>query len=95
MLFVFHFLICFVFLNLFYENGFCSSLIVRLLSSFLFSQRKFLKLDVRNCPAMVFLRSVHTFSRFLKSNWSSNFDHAETGSGAKKELVLRCEVFTH
>ena len=30
------------------------------------------------------LRSVHTFLWFLKSNWSSDFGHAETGSGAKK-----------
>ena len=38
----------------------------------------------------VFLRSVHTFSCFLKSNWSSDFGHAETGSGAKKQVILRC-----
>ena len=31
-----------------------------------------------------FLRFVHTFSWFLKSNWSSDFGHAETGSGVKK-----------
>ena len=40
-----------------------------------------------------FLRSVHTFSWFLKSNWSSDFGHAETGSGAKKRVVLRREIF--
>ena len=33
--------------------------------------------------AVFFLRSVHKFSWFLKSNWSSDFGHAETGSGAK------------
>ena len=40
-----------------------------------------------------FLRSVHTFSWFLKSNWSSDFGHAETGNGAKKRVVLRREFF--
>ena len=40
-----------------------------------------------------FVRSVHTFSRFLKSNWSSDFGHAETGNGAKKRVVLRREFF--
>ena len=44
-------------------------------------------------PAMFFLRSVHTFSCFLKSNWSSDFGHAETGNGAKKRVVLRREFF--
>ena len=39
------------------------------------------------------LRSVHTFSWFLKSNWSSDFGHAETGSGAKKRAVLRSKNF--
>ena len=29
----------------------------------------------------------------LKSNWSSDFGHAETGNGAKKRLVLRREFF--
>ena len=29
----------------------------------------------------------------LKSNWSSDFGHAETGNGAKKELVFRREFF--
>ena len=41
----------------------------------------------------LFLRSVHTFSWFLKSNWSSDFDHAETGSGAKKRVVLGVTFF--
>ena len=41
-----------------------------------------------------FLRSVHTFSWFLKSNWSSDFGHAETGNGAKKRVVLRREIFS-
>ena len=40
-----------------------------------------------------FLRSVHTFSWFLKSNWSSDFGHAETGNGAKKRVVLLREFF--
>ena len=40
-----------------------------------------------NCfGALFFLRSVHTFSWFLKSNCSSDFGHAETGSGAKKRF---------
>ena len=43
--------------------------------------------------AVFFLRSVHTFSWFLKSNWSSDFGHAETGNGAKKRVVLRREIF--
>ena len=41
----------------------------------------------------VFLRSVHTFSWFLKSNWSSDFGHAETGNGAKKRVVLRRDIY--
>ena len=41
----------------------------------------------------VFLRSGHTFSWFLKSNWSSDFGHAETGRGAKKWVVLRRDFF--
>ena len=45
-------------------------------------------------PAMFFLRSVHKISWFLKSNWSSDFGHAETGSGAKKRVVLRREIFS-
>ena len=40
-----------------------------------------------------FLRSVHTFSWLLKSNWSSDFGHAETGNGTKKRAVLRRELF--
>ena len=43
--------------------------------------------------AVFFLRSVHTFSRFLKSNLSSDFGHAETGSGAKKRVILRRDIF--
>ena len=43
--------------------------------------------------AVFFLRSVHTFSLFLKSNWSSDFGHAETGNGAKMRVVLRREFF--
>ena len=41
----------------------------------------------------LFLRYVHTFSWFLKSNWSSDFGHAETGNGAKKRVVLGREFF--
>ena len=44
-------------------------------------------------PAMFYLRTVHTFSWFFKSNWSSDFGHAETGNGAKKRGVLRREFF--
>ena len=40
-----------------------------------------------------FLRSVHTFSWFLKSKWSSVFVRAETGSGAKKRVVFRRDFF--
>ena len=43
-------------------------------------------------PAII-LRSVHTFSWFLKSNCSSDFSHAETGNGAKKRVVWRREFF--
>ena len=42
----------------------------------------------------IFLRSVHTFSWFLESNWSGDFGHAETGSEAKKRVVLRREFFS-
>ena len=37
----------------------------------------------------LFLRSVHTFSLFLKSNWSSDSGQNETGNGANKRVVLR------
>ena len=47
---------------------------------------------LRNSSGYV-LRSVHTFSWFLKSNWYSHSGHAETGSGAKKREVLRREFF--
>ena len=40
------------------------------------------------------LWSVQTFSWFLKSNSSSDFGHAEIGKGAKKRVVLRCEIFS-
>ena len=43
--------------------------------------------------AVFFLSSVHTFSWFLKSNWSSDFSHAENGKGAKKRVVLRSGIF--
>ena len=43
--------------------------------------------------AMFFLRSVHTFSWFLESNWSCDFGYAATGSGAEKRVVLRREIF--
>ena len=33
------------------------------------------------------------FHDFLKSNGSSDFGHSETGSGAKKRVVLRREIF--
>ena len=49
----------------------------------------------KNCVgALSLLRSVHTVSLSLKSNWSSDFGHAETGSGAKKRVVLRREIFS-
>ena len=43
--------------------------------------------------AVCFLRSVHTLSWFLKSNWCGDFGRAETGSGAEKRVVLRREIF--
>ena len=43
------------------------------------------------CRVCSLLRS-HTFS-YLKSNWSSDFGHAETGSVARKRVVLRREFF--
>ena len=47
-----------------------------------------------NCiEALYFLRPVHTFSWFLKSNSSVDFGHAETGSGAKKRVVLLRKFF--
>ena len=43
----------------------------------------------RNSSGYVFYsRSNHTFSWLLKSNWSSDFGHAETESGAKERRVL-------
>ena len=44
--------------------------------------------------AVFFLGSVHTFSWFLKSNWSGDFGHAKTGNGVKKRVVLRREFFS-
>ena len=41
----------------------------------------------------LFFRSVHTFLWFLKSNWSSDFGNAETGSGCEKRVVLRRDIF--
>ena len=38
--------------------------------------------------AVSFLRSVHTFSWFLKSNWSSDFGHAETGNRVVRKRCL-------
>ena len=40
-----------------------------------------------------FLRSLHTFSWFLKSNWSSDFGHAETGNGPKSEWFCGVNFF--
>ena len=42
----------------------------------------------------LFLRLVHKFSWFLKSNWSSDFGHAEAGSGAKDRVLLPREFFS-
>ena len=44
-------------------------------------------------PAMFFKIGSHIFM-ILKSNWSSDFGHAETGNGAKKRVVLRREFFS-
>ena len=52
-----------------------------------------LRVDSGILSAMFFLRSFHTFSWFLMSIWSGDFAHAETGSGAKKPVVLRREIF--
>ena len=41
----------------------------------------------------LFLSSVHTFSWFLKSNWSSGFGHAETGGGAKRRVFCGVNFF--
>ena len=47
-----------------------------------------------NCiGALSFLKFCsHIFMIFM-SNWSSDFGHDKTGSGAKKPVVLRCEFF--
>ena len=37
----------------------------------------------------LFLQSVLIFSLFSKSNWNSDFDHADRRSEAKKRVVLR------
>ena len=63
----------------------CSSLLVITMGNF------FLRVVSGILPAVFFLRSVHTFFCFLKSNWSGDFGHAETGNGAKKRVVLRSE----
>ena len=89
-----NFNLIFTVFSIFFLNGFSNPFIVRSRSSFLFSQWKLFELYVRTCPAMFFLRSVHSFSWFLKSNWSSDFGHAETGNGAKKRVVLRGEIFS-
>ena len=42
---------------------------------------------------VIFIDSVHSFSRYVKLNWSSHFVHAKTGNGVKKQVVLRHKVF--
>ena len=42
----------------------------------------------------LFLRSIHKFSWFLKSNLSSSFGHANTGTGAKKRGIAAFICFT-
>ena len=44
-------------------------------------------------PAMFLKICLHIFM-ILKSNWSGDIGHAETGSGAKKRVVLRREYFS-
>ena len=41
-----------------------------------------------------FLKDLFTHFYDFKSNWSSDFGHAETGSGAKKPVVLRPAFFS-
>ena len=47
----------------------------------------------QNSSVYFFLWSVHTFSRFWKSNWRSNFRHAETRCKKKKRVVFRIKQF--
>ena len=41
----------------------------------------------------LFFKDLFTLPWFLMSNWSSDFVHAETGSGAKKRVVFWREFF--
>ena len=54
---------------------------------------KILWIALFDLSCYVFLRSVHTFSWFLKPNWSSDFGHAETGNGAKSEWFCCVKFF--
>ena len=49
--------------------------------------------NLNRIGALSFFRSVHTFSCFLKSNWSSDFGHAETGNERKGEWSIRVLSF--
>ena len=58
----------FVFLfHIFFRNGFSNSLLVRSRTTFLLSQRKFVELYVRTCPAMFFTSSNKNFSLYFSS----------------------------
>ena len=80
--------------SVFFLNGFPNRFIVRSWSSFLFELITIQRIWIVLGRCLFFLRSVHTFSWFLKSNWSGDFGHAETGNGAKKRVVLRREFFS-
>ena len=43
---------------------------------------------------LVFFNNMFShFHDFWSHDWNSDFGHAETGSGAKKRVVLFCEIF--
>ena len=46
-----------------------------------------------NSSGYVFLKICSHIFMILKSNWSSDFGHSETGNGAKKRVVLRLKIF--
>ena len=52
----------------------------------------FITIQILGIGLVRFLRTVQTFSWFLKSNWRSDFDRAETRNGANKQVEKRKKV---
>ena len=53
---------------------------------------QFKKFELFWCAAFFLMICSPIFSSFLKSNWRSYFDQAETGSGTKKRVDFRRKI---